>query len=78
MVPSGIVDNDDHESTVTLMTEKLLKKEKKRSSIKFLIKESDKTSTGVANSPKKTNTFTHGCMKHHGVGVFRGQPHGAA
>lgn len=78
MVPSGIVDNDDHQFTATLVAEKLLKKEKKRSGIKFLIKESDKSSTGVADSPEDTNTLTRGGMKHHWVGVLWGHPHRAA
>ena len=78
MVPSGIVDNDNHEFAFTPMTEKLLQEQEKRGSIKSLIQEINKASAGVADSPENTNTFARRCMKHHRVGILWWYPHGAA
>lgn len=78
MMPTGIVDDNNHEIAPAPMTKKLLQEQEKRRSIKLLIKESDEASVGVTDSAENADALSRRCMKHHRIGILWWHPHGAS
>ena len=78
MMPTGIVDNNNHNMILAPMTKKPLEEQEKTRSIEFLIQKGNKLSIGVADITENANALSGWCMKDHRIGILRGHPHGAS
>ena len=77
MVPPGIVEDNDHFPTPSLVAQKLLQEGEKRVGRKPLSSHGHKSSIGHAHRPKDRNTFAGRSMEYNRVHIFRWHPHGA-
>ena len=80
MMPTSIVNNDDHQMAfVPVVPKKFCKEHEKRGSIEFLaIQLCDQASVVVSDGTKNTDALSGRCMKHHGINILWWYPHGAA
>ena len=78
MMPTSIVENNNHEMILASMTKKLLEKHEKGGSIEFFIQVSNQASVKVTDSSKNTDALARWGVKHDWIDVFRWYPHGAS
>ena len=77
MVPTCIVEDNDHLPTPSLVVQELLQEGEKRVGRKPLGSHGDESPVGHAHRPEDRNTLSGRGMEYDRVHIFRWHPHGA-
>jgi hypothetical protein len=79
MMPTSIIDNDNHATSLAPVTEELLEEAVERCSIEFVSLQScHQTAIMVGHRPKDGNRLACGCMQQRWIALFGWHPHQAS
>lgn len=76
MMPTGIVNDDNHETVPAPVTKKLYQERQKRLCVEFLTQRSHQAPIGVTDSSENTDALAGRRMKHDGIDILGRHPHG--